>query len=688
MKKIFILVLILFAAVMAQIDRRKPPAAGTAPAVNLQEHSAFTLDNGLRVFVIENHKLPLISLQLVLDYDPVMEGGSAGYVSATGRLLRTGTKTRTKDMLDSEIDKLGASISTSESGVYASGLSKFSKQIFALTGDIVLNANLTQKELDKIRQQMISSYAASKEEPSAIAARVVKTMNFGAAHPYGQAASEKTYEAISLDDCARFYQTYFRPNIAFLAIVGDITPAAAKELVTHYFGTWEKADVPRFKYPAPSTPAKTRIAIVDRPASVQSVVYIGYPVALHLTNPDIVHARLMNTILGGGTFRLFNNLRETHGYTYGAYSVLSNDKTAGSFQASANVRNAVTDSAVYQILYEMRRMRDEPVPETELTTVKNYLTGNFAISLENPQTIANFAVNIARYGLKMDFYTSYLKELAAVSAEQVQAAARQYLLPDQANIIIVGKADDIREKMARFAPDAEIEYYDTEGKPIEPMKQEKAEGLSARQVIDRYLEAIGGKQALLGLKDKITVMNGKMQGFDIVSTLFQKAPNKFLMKRTFSDASQILYFDGQKGIEKSPNGEREISGPELEKLRFQSDISAMARLDEHRVTANLLSKLSGKEGEQYKIELVFPSGQKIIQYYDAVTWFKTREELTFTMPQGEMIQELVYSDYRDVSGMKFPFSIQQAMGSIKLELSVTKLTINTGLRDGVFSLDK
>jgi len=223
-----------------------------------------------------------------------------------------------------------------------------------------------------------------------------------------------------------FYQTYFKPNIAYMAIVGDINRKEAQKLIKKYFGNWERGEVPKNIFKVPEAPSKTLVAMVDRPQSVQSIINVSYPVNLKPGSEDAIKARVMNTILGGGfSSNLMQNLREDHGFTYGARSSLSGDKLIGNFNASASVRNEVTDSSVVEFLYELNRIRTENVSEEQLKSIKNYITGGFARSLENPQTIANFAINIERYNLPKDYYANYLMNIEAVSVADVKEMAQK-----------------------------------------------------------------------------------------------------------------------------------------------------------------------------------------------------------------------------------------------------------------------
>lgn len=462
MRKHFIYIFLMLPLLsLAQIDRSKPPKPSPAPEIKIGQPATFTLSNGLKVFVVENDKLPKVTASLTIDIDGILEGNKAGLTSMAGDLLRRGTTTMNKEKLDEEIDFLGATINTSSTSVYAASLKKNFSKVVALMSDIILRPSLPSVELNKIRRQELSGLQAQKEDPQSIAVNVVNRLTYGKDHPYGDIVTEKTINNVQLQDIKNYFATYWKPNIAYLIFVGNITPAQAKELAEKNFGSWQKGVVAEKKYKEPLPPAKTYIAIVDRPASVQSLITFITPVQLKPGSPEAIPSSVMNSILGGGSSaRLFNNLREKHGFTYGAYSGLKSDRLTGEFTASASVRNEKTDSAVGEFLSEFTRIRTEPLNDTEVLNMKNYLSGSFARSLENPATIANFALNIARYHLPQNYYQEYLKNLAAVTPSRAQAMAKQYVLPDQMIVVIVGNANQIAQGLDKYG---QVKYFDMYG---------------------------------------------------------------------------------------------------------------------------------------------------------------------------------------------------------------------------------
>ncbi len=500
------------ATAVAQVDRTKYPEPGPAPQINIGDPATFTLPNGLKVFVVENHKLPRVTYSLVLDRDPILEGDKAGLTTFVGEMLMGGTTTRSKDELDEAIDRIGGQIGASSTSANASSLKKYNDQLLDLFADVLFNPVFPQSELDKLKKQAISGLAAAKEDPNSIVQVVRNAVMYGKDHPYGETETEKTVENVQVDDIKSYYNTYFKPNIAYLAIVGDITVSEAKALVDKYFSDWERGDVPKHEWPVPQAPTGNRVVLVNRPASAQSVINVGYPLALKPNNPDAIAVSVVAEILGGGaSSRLFQNLREDKGYTYGAYGSISPDELVARLNTSASVRNAVTDSATQEFIHELDSMGKHTITQNELDLAKASLAGSFGRSLEQPSTIARFAINTELQELPKDFYQNYLKNLDALTLDKVNTTAAKYVHADNLQITIVGKTDDFADQMARFG---DVQYYTVTGDPEVKVEITDA-SITAEGVIAKYLEAIGGKEKLSAVNTIRTVSEAEIQGMTI-----------------------------------------------------------------------------------------------------------------------------------------------------------------------------
>lgn len=431
----------------AQLDRSIYPVPGPPPEIHIPDAESFTLPNGLKVFVVENHKLPRVNFTLLLDRPPVLEGNKVGMTGLFAEMMMRGTKNRTKAQIDEQLDQIGAQLSTSSSSVRGTALKKYVDQLLDVYSDVLLQPKFTEDELDKVKRQALANLKSSEDKPDEIAAKIANIVNYGVGHPYGEFATEKTIQQVQTSDLMAYYSSYFKPNIAYLAIVGDISKREAEILVRKHFSSWEKGKVLAQNWTATEAPEGTSVILVDRPSSVQSVVTVTYPLDLTESDADVIPAKVLNNILGGGSSgRLFQSLREKRGYTYGAYSTISPDRYRASFEASANVRTAVTDSAARLFLEELKGMRK--LRTKELAASKAILAGSFARSLENPATIANFALQTEMLKLPKDYYRNYLKNLDAVTIEQLEQLAPKYMRADNANVIVVGDAAALERKVS------------------------------------------------------------------------------------------------------------------------------------------------------------------------------------------------------------------------------------------------
>jgi zinc protease len=684
-KSIFFVLLCLLAVnfLGAQDFRKNPPMPGPAPKIQLGNYETFKLDNGLQVIVVENHKLPRVSYSLFVDAGPILEKEVAGAASIAGDLLSKGTTTRKKAEIDADIDFLGASFGTSSSGFYAACLKKHADKVLAIASDVLLNPAFATEELEKIRKKSISSLASQKDNPNAISNNVGKVLRYGAGHPYGEVTTEATIGKITIDNCKSYYNTYFKPNISYLTIVGDITLVEAKAQAAKYFGAWKSGTVSKATFATPKAPGKTEVAFVQKVGAVQSVVDINYPVDLKPNDPNVIKAMMMNRILGAGGFsaRLFQNLREKKAYTYGAYSALNTDLVVGEFSANASVRNTVTDSSIMAFLYELNRIRTEKVTDVELNTVKSVATGAFARSLENPRTVASFALNTARYGLPKDYYATYLEKVSKVTPEEILEMAKKYVTPDNAYIVVVGNKDEVAEKLKKFSPDGTVNYYDFYGNRIVEKAPASTGGLTAETVISNYIKALGGKEKLMSIKDVSRNMESEVMGRVMSVEMYQKTPNK--SSQNISMAGMVMMkmvFDGEKGT-------KDLEGDELESMKSNSIMFK----ELNYFTGKYKVELKGTDDvdgvDAYKIEVVASDGKKTIEYYAKDTFYKLREVKTEGKGDQTTVVTTDFMDYQEVGGVKMPNTmVLSGMMPVPLKMVTKTIKVNSNLDDAVFKM--
>ncbi len=677
MKKIAIGLLVTFLATgiaFAQLDRSKLPASGPAPEIKISEAETFTLANGLKVFVVKNTKLPRVSFTLVLERDPILEGDKAGLSTFIGDMMMGGTKNRTKDQLDQEIDFIGASLNASATSVSASSLKKHQSKVLELMADVLFNPVFPQPELDKLKKQSLTGLATTKDDPQAISSRLSRAVLYGKNHPYGESQTEQTTKNITLEDIKAYYATYFKPNIAYLAIVGDMDKAEAQKVVNQYFGAWKKGVVPTFTYPMPVRAAKQAVALVDRSASVQSVINITQPVAMKIGDPDYISSRLLNQILGGGSAsRLFMNLREDKGYTYGAYSSIGSDKLVATISASASVRSEVTDSAIVEFVYEIKNLVEKGVTQEELDKAKAELAGSFGRSLEQPGTVANFALNTERYNLPKDYYATYLQKLNSYTVADINATAKRLIEPDKFIITTVGNGAEIKEKLAQFG---EVMEYDNMGEPAKQLVADAA--MTPEKVLENYLTAVGGADKVAAVQTAKISMDANVMGTPLtIAFVYDSQNGRYGQKLSIAgNVMQKTTLANGKGSMSVQGNSMEMAPAQLAEAQLNSYLfpEAVYKQNGYTLTLDGLKDVDGKPA--YKVIITAASGAKLINYYAQDSGLKIKYE-------NPASGDTYYGDYQATNGVLLPMSwtIKSPQIPVPLEAKVTSLQLNIPITD-------
>jgi predicted Zn-dependent peptidase len=682
----YLLVIACFVNALAQVDRSQVPEAGPAPVINIPTPETFTLKNGMKVFVVEDQRLPRVAFNLILNIDAIQEGEKAGYVGMAGDLLRNGTSTRSKAQIDEEVDYIGATLSTSATGIYAASLKKHSETLLELMTDVLYNPTFPEEEFEKNKKQLLSALAVNKDDPASIAGNVTSVLFYGSDHPYGELTTEETVNNISVEDCRNYYNQYFSPSIAYLAIVGDITVKEAKKITKKYFADWtaREVDIPVFS--TSNAPEETRVALVNRSNSVQSEIRVGYPIALKKGHPDAQKLSVLNQILGGGSSgRLFKNIREDKGYTYGAYSSISSDPIVGYFRASMSVRNEVTDSALTETLYEMSRIVKAQVTEQELLAAKATMMGSFARSLESPQRIAGFALDVARYNMPADYYTNYLKKIEALTVADIQAIAERYITPENAWLIVVGKAADVGEKLKKFGP---VEYYDIYGNEYVPEEATIPAGLTAEKVMQNFIEAMGGETALAAVKDMSLTWKGEMQGRALQIKVLKQNPVK--IHTEFSMGGMTIMkqiYDGENVHMEQMGQAVPLTDEQKKDLDYEASMVNEVYVLENALPAKLtgIENIDGKNA--YVVEVTIPSGNVETNYYSIETGLKMRSSQMVETPQGAMAQTSDILEYKEVDGLMFPSVVTIPLGPQSMKTTLQDIKLNSGIDESAFQVN-
>ncbi len=675
-------------SVSAQLDRSIQPVGGPTPKIKLDKPKEFKLKNGIKVLVVENHKLPRVSYSLRIDGTPILEGEKAGVLSILGEMLGNGTTSIEKDVFNEEIDYLGANVSIGFRSSFASSLTKHNDRILELMADAIINPLLTVEEFDKTKEQLIESLKADEKSIDAIGSRVGNALSYGKDHVYGEFITEETLNKISYEDVIDFHKKYTYPNSAYIVVIGDVNYKEVKKSITEKFSVWKKAKKVENDVPV-LTPnvGLTEVNFIDLPSATQSSIGVTNNVELKMNDEDYFTALITNNILGGGgEGYLFKNLREDKGYTYGAYSSLGSSRYGvARFSAGAKVRNMVTDSAVTEIVNEIVRIRTELVDAELLKNAKAKYVGNFIMRLERPQTIANYALNIKLNDLPEDFYETYLEKINAVTAEDVKRVANKYFKIANTRIIVVGKGSDVVENLEKVG--FPINYFDKYANAVAKPVFNKAipEGMTALDVVDNYIKAIGGKDMLLNVNTLVSNMDVTLPGapFKPMAISKQMMPNKisFEMKANMGGQTMSLMkrnFSGEKGYMEQQGQKMQMSEEEIIEAKNVEGIFDELYYNEDQTELLSINSIDGED--VYKVKVV--KNEKTSYRYYAVEsgYLMSIEE----EDENKNISSTKYGDYRSVNGIMMPYFMQVNAGGQNLEFNTTEVLVNSELKDSDF----
>jgi zinc protease len=452
------------------VIKGKAPVNKDVLRVKLPKAEEETLPNGLRLVLLNANRVPTVTMNMV-----ILSGGLVdrsdyhGLSSFVAALLREGTTKRSSKEIAEQADALGTTITATSglssltSTVAASALVENLDQTLDIFADVIRNPTFPQAEVDKYKTRTLAQLQFQRSNPQFLAAEQFQKAIYGN-HPGALVAPPAdSLKKLSSKDLAEFHSTYYRPNNAILAVVGDVTMKELMPKVLKVFGDWQKADVPATNIPEVPAQTASAIHLIDRPGSVQTVLQLG-TLGIERTSPDYFPVLLADRILGGGPAgRLFMNLREDKGYTYGAYSNFGGSKYRGTWVSSSEVRTEVTEGAMKEFKYELSRLRTDKVPAEELENAKRAIIGSFALSLEQPQALLQNIMTQKIYNLPADFWDTYPQKVSAITADDVQRVAQKYIDMDHLQVVAVGDASKTRDVLAKFGT---VQVFDADGKPV------------------------------------------------------------------------------------------------------------------------------------------------------------------------------------------------------------------------------
>jgi zinc protease len=719
-----------------------PPRPLAAREVRFPPYQIRTLPNGLQVVAVLHHEQPIVSMRMIVRAGGALDPKDKfGLADLTAALLTQGTENQSATELNEAVDFIGASMGAG-AGTDLSFVNMIvMKDSFdvglRMLSDIARRPAFAPAEIERQRQQILSSLQVSLEDPEYVADSVFRRLVFGF-HPYAwpQSGTPDTLARITRDDLVAFHKRYFVPNNTIIAVVGDVTDEEAFAGVTKAFGDWQQGEVPAEAPIAPPDPTR-RVVIINKPDAVQTEVRVGH-LGIRRNHADYMPLNLATRILGGeGANRLHQVLRTERGLTYGAQAEMNTLREAGAIQATTNTRSEATGEVLRLMVDEFWRLQRERVGERELAEAKNYMTGSFPLTIETADAIATQVLNVLFYGLPVEQLQSFRERVNAVSTDEVQRVARFYLRPDRLSIVLVGNSEAFIPQLKRLGFSA-FEVIEMNNLDLTTTDLKKAGGAGragaagragqvgqafrpavayqqtssinpqagpeARALLEKVIAAKGGLDKLRGIRS-ITAHTraelpqppagggrGKPPSGDPVyaeTTTYLEYPNRVRVETKLPDATVVQVFDGARAWVKDPAGVHDVPAQALADLRLslrRDTIAALLAAYDGTLRARLLPDVKDEAGRIHRaLELSGQDLDPMVLYLDPETFRITRQSYVAAGPGSALIEER-FSDYRPVDGIQIAFSAAVRRGDhVMLDRKVVELKINDLLAPTLFT---
>ncbi len=662
---------LMFTSIAAQhMDINQMPKPGPTPTVNIAKPVSFKLKNGLTVMVVENKKLPRVNMTLSMDRPPIYGGDKAGIEQIFAQQLGNGTQSIPKDEFNKKVDFLGARMNFTPSGGSLNTLSKYFPELLQLFAQSVVQPKFDAAEVQKAIDKGVEGLKSEEKSVEAIAERVSTALMFGKDNAFGEFTTEQNLRNVKLEDVVKFYSEHFIPNNAYLVIVGDVSTKDIKPLIEKSFAGWKPGNT---KYPTPPSfknAPVTEINVVNVPTAVQSVIQISNHSTQKMNDPMYFSSIMANYILGGGgEGRLFMNLREKNAFTYGAYSSLSTNKYAPQFTAESSVRTEVTDKAIQEIINELKGIKT--VSDEELQNAKSKLKGDFIRSLEKPETIGRFAVNKIVQKLPENFYTDYLKSVDAVTKEDIQKAAEKNILWKSSKIFVAGNASEFADKVEKLG--YKVSYFDNYANPTakpSTSASSTAGTVDKKEILNKFISSMGGLDKLNAVKSLSFNATATMQGMELkLADTYAEGGKRANEISMMGQSLSKMVFDGKDGYMMVQGKKSPLPDEVKQNLLKQG--------------TQVFSEVDAIENGNYK-GIVDADGKKAHSFdlggktylFDTNTGERLGNIITSNMMGETLKVPTYYSNFKEVNGVKLPYTIKMNMQGQELLFNVDSYEIN------------
>ena len=700
-KKVIVLSMIFFSgSLMGQIDRTMPEA-GPAPEIEFKEPYTTKLSNNLTLMVVVNDKLPTASATLIIDNPPILEGDQSGVKNLVTSIMGKGNKFQSKDEFIEEKDFMGSFISYNSSGGSISSLSRYFERTMTMFAQGALYPIFSDEEFKKEKTKLTEALKIDEKNAASIARRVENIIAYKKDHPRSEYTTEASVSNVKVTDVENFYKSYFKPNNAYLVVIGDVnleeTIALSKTLFEDWkyskeldemFGQGSAND-----FIDPEVSEKTTIHVVDVPNATNVEISFQNIIDRKTSDTDYFSGTVANRVLGAGPeSRLFRVIREEKGYAYGAYSGLpTSSKSKTKFVARTTVRSEVADSSIVEMHNQLKIMRDNPISDEELSNVKSGYFGEFAMSIENPITIANQALSIRSENLPADFYKTFLSNLNKVSKDDVIDSSKKFFLINNAQIVVTGKVSGILEKLENIYLDGkkvDVVYHDAYGNIVDKPDYSVDSSVSVESIINNYLDLIGGKERLekvesIELKGNANI---NMQGQSFVLEFYSLKNNQNQSLATVTAGGMVVQksvFNKYQGYNEVNGQKKPITDAELEQAVINSALFSQLNYDYSSL--ELVGTSIVNEEKAYEIKIT----DNKTEYYSIESGLKVKELETSEVEGNQISVETTINKYEEVDGILIPSEINQITPGLPIPGGITikfgNINLNVKTSDSDFN---
>lgn len=651
--------------------------AQSASPGSLENISTFTLDNGLRVVLLENHSQPQVAFQLWVDVPMHTEKQLAGLSELAGDMLLCGTPGLHRQDIKAAADSLGASLKSDAAGVLITGSSRQKEPMMGLLAELIRKASFPDSVWAQVQADYLKRLSNELGNPREISEAVARVVTYGAAHPYGERPEPPNVKRIRAQDAKAYHAQYFQPAQAYLVMAGDLTDTEARRMAEFYWGNWEKFDAFKEFFPKPEPPISLEVGLVTMSEADSACFELSYPLRLRPGTMDEVRALALSYVFSQ---RLIKAWPLSH--TIADWQA---DNHVGYFHMSGCSPALQMDSLIRHSYQELLKLRTETVSEQELGEAKSALVAYFAHQASLVGAWADMALKTVRYRLPVDFYPTYTDKIAQISSADLLDIAQSFVMPERANLIVTGPAT-LAESLKSFSPEKKIRYYDVYGNELQMVGSLLPEALSADDIIQSYMEAIGGIEKLEAVKDLSQHMFTTVQGLEMEMVLLKRAPGQLAIRVSAGDLLiNETKFDGQAARVIAMGETQTVDAQGLVDLRDQAYIFPETQYGSKGYTASLVASDVINNTQVYVVDITGPEGISKTEYYDASNWLKVRTVVS----RGDITVVNDYADYREVGGILFPHSlISSGLTPQPLQFEIELIEINKQLEDQLFKIQE